>query len=94
MDREASMKRDARKPKTALASFASAQTGQRNSGMSEGAEPERQRGKHRVVGINIRFTRDQWERVHQLALAEGVSIQRLVIRGLSQVFHEKGLRTL
>jgi hypothetical protein len=93
MDREASMKRDARQPKTALASFASAQTGQRNSG-SEGAEPERQRGKHSVVGINIRFTRDQWERVHQLALAEGVSIQRLVIRGLSQVFHEKGLRTL
>jgi hypothetical protein len=94
MDREATMKRDARKSKTALASFASAQTVQRNEGMSGAGEPERQRGKHNVVGLNIRFTRDQWERVHQLALAEGVSIQRLVIRGLSQVFREKGLPTL
>ena len=94
MDREATMKRDARKSKTALASFASAQTVQRNGGMSGAGEPERQRGKHNVVGLNIRFTRDQWERVHQLALAEGVSIQRLVIRGLSQVFREKGLPTL
>jgi hypothetical protein len=88
------MKREARKPKTALASFAGAQTAQPNSGMSGVGEPERQRGKHNVVGLNIRFTRDQWERVHQLALAEGVSIQRLVIRGLSQVFREKGLPTL
>ena len=32
-----------------------------------------------------------WERLHQLAVAEGVSLQEIMVRGLSQVFTSKGL---
>jgi hypothetical protein len=36
--------------------------------------------------------RSDWERLHQLAVAEGVSLQQLIVHGLSLVFREKGLR--
>jgi len=35
--------------------------------------------------------RAQWERLHQLAAAEGTSIQALAVQGLSRVFTERGL---
>lgn len=55
---------------------------------------EKQRGKGDVVALTVRVSRDDWQRVHQLALSEGVSIQRLAVDGLSKLFEEKGLKKL
>jgi len=52
---------------------------------------ERDRGKGNLVALTVRLSRADWERVHQLAIAEGISIQKLAVRGLSKVFAEKGL---
>jgi hypothetical protein len=54
----------------------------------------RGRGKGDVVALTVRLPRAEWERVHQLAVAEGVSIQSLAVEGLSKVFVEKGLPSL
>jgi hypothetical protein len=55
---------------------------------------ERQRGKKDVVALTVRLQRAEWERLHQLAVSEGMSIQALAVRGLNRVFSEKGLPTL
>jgi hypothetical protein len=56
------------------------------------AEPvERKRGKGDVVALTVRLTRADWERLHQLAVGEGTSIQQLALRGFSKLFAEKGL---
>lgn len=57
-------------------------------------EPVRRRGRGETVAITVRLSRSQWERVHQLAVAEGVSIQHLSLLGLSNLFKEKGLPDL
>jgi len=54
----------------------------------------RRRGKGDIVALTVRLSRAEWERVHQLAVAEGVSIQSLAVTGLSLVFKDKGLPTL
>jgi hypothetical protein len=54
----------------------------------------RQRGKGDVVALTLRLSRDDWQRVHQLALSEGISIQKLAVEGLSKMFEEKGLKGL
>ena len=54
----------------------------------------RQRGKGDVVALTVRLSREDWQRVHQLALSEGVSIQKLATEGLSRLFEEKGLKGL
>lgn len=54
----------------------------------------RQRGKGDVVALTLRLSRDDWQRVHQLALSEGISIQKLTMEGLSRMFEEKGLKGL
>ena len=51
----------------------------------------RERGKKELVALTVRLPRAEWERLHRLALNEGVSIQTLSVRGLSLVFAEKGL---
>ncbi len=51
----------------------------------------RERGKRDTVALTVRLPRSEWERLHGLAVSEGVSIQRLAVRGLSLVFTEKGL---
>lgn len=51
----------------------------------------RRRGKGEVVSLTVRLPRAEWERVHQLAVAEGASIQALAVAGLSKIFAEKGL---
>jgi len=48
---------------------------------------------HRVA-TNLRLTRDQWRRVHELALDEETTVQELAIRGLSRLFEERGLPRL
>jgi hypothetical protein len=40
------------------------------------------------------LTREQWDRVHDLARAEGISLQALTLRGLSQLFEARGLPPL
>lgn len=51
----------------------------------------RRRGKGEIVALTVRPPRADWERLHQLAVAEGVSLQTLAVEGLSKVFAEKGL---
>jgi hypothetical protein len=58
------------------------------------SEKARGRGKGDVVALTVRLPRAEWERVHQLAVAEGVSIQALAVEGLSKVFADKGLPKL
>lgn len=57
-------------------------------------EPVRSRGRGETVAITVRLSRAQWERIHQLAVTEGVSIQHLAVVGLSNLFREKGLPNL
>ena len=52
-----------------------------------------QQKKNRVA-TNLRLTRDQWRRVHELALDEETTVQELAIRGLSRLFEERGLPCL
>lgn len=51
----------------------------------------RKRGQGATVALSVRLARADWERLHQLAVAEGVSLQEIIVRGLSQVFTSKGL---
>jgi hypothetical protein len=46
------------------------------------------------VALTVRVTRGDWERLHQLAVHEGVSLQSLALLGLSRVFTDKGLPPL
>ena len=51
----------------------------------------RKRGQGATVALTVRISRPDWERLHQLAVSEGVNLQELAVRGLSQVFAAKGL---
>ena len=51
----------------------------------------RVRGKNPYVAMSFRLTPTDWERVHQLAVADRTSINALVLRGLSRLFEERGL---
>lgn len=55
---------------------------------------DRQRAKKDVVALTVRLQRSEWERLHQLAVSEGQSIQSLAVRGLNRVFTDKGLPKL
>jgi hypothetical protein len=57
----------------------------------QGASSGRKRGQGATVALSVRLARADWERLHQLAVAEGVSLQEIIVRGLSQVFTSKGL---
>ena len=63
-------------------------------GMGVPAPARRTRGKGPTVALTIRLPRAEWARLHQLAVAEGVSLQQLVLEGLSRVFTERGLPSL
>lgn len=77
---------------TGLAAFTKPKTGETQE--ETRLETLRTRGKRQVVALSIRMTRPDWERLHQLAVAEGVSINRLALLGLSRLFAEKGLPQL
>ena len=51
----------------------------------------RRRGQGPTVALTVRLRRADWERLHQLAVAEGVSLQQLALTGLSKIFAGKGL---
>ena len=81
--------------KTGLAQFTKQSSQNEPKSEAQEAKPrEKQRGKGDVVALTVRLSRDDWQRVHQLALSEGVSIQRLAVDGLSKLFEEKGLKKL
>ena len=81
--------------KTGLAQFTKQNSKSESKSEAQETKPrEKQRGKGDVVALTVRLSRDDWQRVHQLALSEGVSIQRLAVDGLSKLFEEKGLKKL
>jgi hypothetical protein len=51
----------------------------------------RKRAQGETVALTVRLPRADWVRLHQLAVAEGVSLQTLATIGLSKVFAEHGL---
>jgi hypothetical protein len=51
----------------------------------------RKRAQGETVALTVRIPRAEWARLHQLAVAEGVSLQALALSGLSKVFAEHGL---
>lgn len=53
--------------------------------------PSRRRAQGETVALTVRVPRSEWARLHQLAVAEGVSLQFLALTGLSKVFAEHGL---
>ncbi|MEO6823702.1 MAG: hypothetical protein ABI167_03065 [Nitrosospira sp.] len=81
---------------TGLAAFTRKQAIAQNEVNIIADEPatERKRGKGEVVSLTVRLPRADWERLHQLAVSEGTSIQQLAVRGLSKVFADKGLPAL
>jgi hypothetical protein len=54
-------------------------------------DSERTRGKGDLVALTVRLPRSEWERLHQLAVAEGMSLQAILLEGISKVYAEKGL---
>jgi hypothetical protein len=44
-----------------------------------------------MVAMSFRISRQDWERLHLLAITDGVSINTLTLRGLSKLFEERGL---
>jgi hypothetical protein len=75
---------------TGLATFTGSQ-GQSKRARDAAPDELRTKAKGDIAHITLRLTRDQWERVHQLATAEGVSLNRLAIHALSRLFEDKGL---
>lgn len=47
-----------------------------------------------MVSLTVRVSRDQWRRIHELAVYEGKSINAVAIEGISRLFQEKGLKSL
>lgn len=41
------------------------------------------------MALSVRLARADWERLHQLAVAEGVSLQEIIVRGLSRCSHPR-----
>lgn len=85
---------------TGLASFT--KRGQQSESIESGsqitstevlaAQPHaRARAQKSIVAMSFRLSRQDWERLHQLAITEGVSINTLTLRGLSKLFEERGL---
>ena len=86
---------------TGLAAFArnkaasqAAGTNQPVTAAEKPAGGKRSRGQGETVALTVRVTRGDWERLHQLAVHEGVSLQSLAMLGLSRVFTDKGLPPL
>ena len=52
---------------------------------------KRARGQKPLVAMTFRLSRQDWERLHLLALTDGVSINTLTLRGLSRLLEERGL---
>lgn len=69
----------------------SAEVGNADTVSMEPPIQARQRAQKSVVAMSFRISRVDWERLHQLAMTDGVSINTLTLRGLSKLFEERGL---
>lgn len=81
---------------TGLAAFTRKPRIDQTSGSQEQLTPPetRTRAKNASVALTVRLTRQQWERLHQLALADGVSLQQLIVLSLGSLFRSRGLPEL
>lgn len=82
------------KKDTGLAAFTKKQAEPQAASTVARTVETRRRGKGEIVSLTVRLPRAEWERVHQLAVSEGVSIQALAVAGLSKIFAERGLPEL
>ena len=78
--------------KTGLSAFTSKGTDKAKT--VEPQPTERKRGIGETVALSVRVKRSDWERIHQLAVSEGMSINSLTILGFSKIFDEKGMPPL
>jgi hypothetical protein len=78
------------KKPTGLAAF----TGGRGINPTAVAAGGRKRAQGETVALTVRLARADWARLHQLAVAEGVSLQALATIGLSKVLADHGLPPL
>ncbi len=76
---------------TGLAAFSQKSAPASNDITQMPSAAARKRGRGDTVALTVRLTRADWERLHQLAVSEGTSIQQLAVAGLSTVFSSKGL---
>jgi hypothetical protein len=51
----------------------------------------RSRGKGAVVSLSVRISNDDWRRATAFAMDKGISLNQLLLLGLSRMFTEKGL---
>lgn len=51
----------------------------------------RVRAQGATVALTVRVSKSDWLRLHQLAMAEGTSLQVLALRGFSRLLEEQGL---
>ncbi len=76
--------------KSTLGTFASPNSTQSEENPTK--EPGvRKRGQGSKVSIPVRLTRRQWERLHQVAISDGDSLQTVIVRALRLMFQERGL---
>jgi hypothetical protein len=75
---------------TGLAKFSEGNTSPRRDDHDQ-SPTVRRRGRRETVSLTVRLPRGDWERLHQLAVSEGTSIQQLAVAGLSKIFAAKGL---
>ncbi len=76
---------------TGLAAFTRSRGVQAPSPDVPAPKAGRKRAQGETVALTVRVSRAEWARLHQLAVAEGVSLQSLALTGLSKVFAEHGL---
>ncbi len=76
---------------TGLAAFTRNRGAATPSQAEPASKPGRRRAQGETVALTVRVPRAEWARLHQLAVAEGVSLQSLALTGLSKVFAEHGL---
>jgi hypothetical protein len=74
---------------TGLAAFARGAKSQEQA--KEAPVKKRPRGEKALVALTVRVLRDDWERLHHLAISKGVSMQDLALRGFSLILMEEGL---
>jgi hypothetical protein len=76
---------------TGLAAFTRNRGAPASSPETPAPKAGRKRAQGETVALTVRVPRAEWARLHQLAVAEGVSLQSLALNGLSKVFAEHGL---
>lgn len=58
------------------------------------ATKSRRRGQGNRVRLTLYLTPGEWQRMHEVGMAAGVSLNHLMIEGLNEVFRSRGLSIL